>query len=60
MFVDQSVGNEGYEEMLTKEEKEQLEQPLSMGNSEAIEEEGAILYGHVDREECHQNGGLSL
>lgn len=55
-FADEPVG---YEEMLTKEEKEQLDQALSMGNSEAIEEEGALFSGSVDRDECHQNGGLS-
>lgn len=44
----------GYEEILTKEEKEQLDQALSMENSEAIQHEGSALFGPTD-----QNGGLS-
>jgi hypothetical protein len=48
-----------YEEILTKEEKEQLDQALSMENSEAIEDEGAAFFGPVDQDGCHQNGRLS-
>lgn len=43
-----------YEEILTKEEKEQLDQALSMENSEAVEHEGAALFAPAD-----QNGELS-